>query len=118
MKVPVEIGSISEKWTIGYLVDIILTRDIWMHRVDLAAATGTEMQLDSTHDARIVAEIVAEWARRHGQPFDLHLTGPAGGRFSAAGADAPALELDAVDFCLTVSGRLPGEGLLAQDVPF
>ncbi len=63
----------------GYLLDVILTRDPWMHRVDIARATGRDLVLTPEHDGRIVADVVAEWARRHGQPFTLTLTGPAGG---------------------------------------
>ena len=33
-------ASSDEAWTIGYLVDIILTRDPWMHRADICRATG------------------------------------------------------------------------------
>ena len=29
-----------ETWSIGYLIDVILTRDSWMHRLDLARATN------------------------------------------------------------------------------
>ena len=42
--------------------------------------------------------VVAEWAGRHGQPFRLELTGPAGGIYHA-GDDAADLTLDAVEFC-------------------
>jgi len=45
------------------------------------------------------------------------LTGPAGGRFGAGG-EAERLELDALDFCRTLSGRAAGAGLLATGVPF
>ncbi len=34
------------------------------------------------------------------------------------GAGGLRLELDAVDFCRTLSGRGPAEGLLAVEVPF
>jgi uncharacterized protein (TIGR03083 family) len=110
-----------ETWRLGYLLDTILTRDPWMHRVDIARATGRELVLTPDHDGRIVADVVAEWARRHGQPFDLDLTGPAGGRFVADGADGAdrrTLTLDAVEFCRVLSGRADGTGLLAQPVPF
>jgi len=40
---------------------------------------GREFTLSAEHDARIVADAVAEWARRHGQPFTLELSGAAGG---------------------------------------
>jgi hypothetical protein len=29
-----------ESWSIGYLIDVILTRDPWMHRIDLTRATA------------------------------------------------------------------------------
>ena len=70
-------------WTIGYLFDIIHTRDPWIHRIDICRAIGREPQLIADHDGRIVADVVADWARRHGQPFTLTLTGPAGGTYIA-----------------------------------
>jgi uncharacterized protein (TIGR03083 family) len=36
-----EVNGVTEPWTLGYLIDVILTRDPWMHRMDIAAATGT-----------------------------------------------------------------------------
>src|SRR5204862_6719261 len=106
-----------ETWKAGYLYDIVLTRDTWMHRSDLAAATGKPMQLTAEHDGRIVADVVAEWARRHGQPFTLRLTGPAGGDFEQ-GTSGEEITIDAVEFCRILSKRGTGEGLLATDVPF
>ncbi len=75
-------GPVVEKWSLGYLIDTIYLRDAWMHRVDVTRATGAALVLTPDHDGRIVADVVAEWARRHGQPFTLHLTGPAGGTFT------------------------------------
>ena len=112
------VGGRPETWRLGYLFDTILTRDPWMHRIDIARATGRDLVLTPDHDGRIVAGVVAEWARRHGQPFALELTGPAGGRFAAGGADGEMLNLDAVEFCRILSGRAQGRGLLAQPVPF
>jgi uncharacterized protein (TIGR03083 family) len=112
-----EVDGVQETWKMGYLLDVILTRDTWMHRADLAQATGSPMQLTADHDGRVIADAVAEWARRHGQPFTLHLTGPAGGSF-AQGRGGEERTLDAVDFCRILSGRGSGEGLLAQQVPF
>jgi uncharacterized protein (TIGR03083 family) len=106
-----------ETWKAGYLLDIILTRDTWMHRVDIARATGTSMELTPDHDGRIVADVVAEWARRHGEAFTLRLTGPAGGTW-ASGTGGEHIELDAVEFCRILADRAEGQGLLAQSVPF
>ncbi|MFA9563321.1 MAG: hypothetical protein ACERLM_01235, partial [Acidimicrobiales bacterium] len=66
----------------------------------------------------LVAEVAAEWARRHGRPHRLVLTGPAGGTFSSGDPDAETIELDAVEFCRILSGRAEGPGLLATTVPF
>lgn len=114
---PVVMGEISERWTLGYLVDVILTRDTFMHRIDLARATGVELVVDHDHEGRIVADVVAEWARRHGRPFTLKLSGPAGGFFES-GQGGENIEEDAIQFCRIVSGRAAGEGLLSTPVPF
>jgi len=112
-----KVGGRDEAWTIGYLVDVILTRDPWMHRMDIARATGTDVVLTGGHDGVLVADVVAEWAARHGQPFTLHLTGPAGGTW-ASGDGGPTTETDAVEFCRILSGRGRGDGLLTIPVPF
>src|SRR6266702_7610912 len=53
------------KITMGYLVDVVYTRDVWMHRVDVTRATGADLVLSAVHDGCIVADVVAEWADRH-----------------------------------------------------
>lgn len=112
-------GPVVEKWSLGYLVDTIYLRDAWMHRVDVTRAVGRPMTLTAEHDGRIVGDVVAEWARRHGQPFTLVLTGTAGGTFAArGGAPDAVVTLDAVEFCRILAGRAPGTGVLEQIVPF
>ena len=112
-------GPVFETWTLAYLVDVIYLRDLWMHRVDLHIAIGRPLEVSAEHDGRIVADVVAEWARRHDQAFVLELTGPAGGTYAGVGAADPALlSVDAVEFCRTLAGRSPGTGLLATVVPF
>jgi len=105
-------------WTLGYLLDVVHTRDPWLHRVDVCRATGRDLVLTPEHDGRIVSDVVADWASRHGQPFHLRLTGPAGGRFVAGSGAGPHIELDAVEFCRVLSGRERGDGLLATPVIF
>jgi uncharacterized protein (TIGR03083 family) len=111
------IGDRTERWKFGFLTDVVLTRDTWMHRVDISRATGRELILTPDHDGVLVADVVAEWAQRHGRPHRLRLTGPAGGTW-VAGEGGPELELDAVEFCRVLSGRGAGTGLLAEQVPF
>ncbi|HET8591177.1 MAG TPA: maleylpyruvate isomerase family mycothiol-dependent enzyme [Nakamurella sp.] len=119
-----QVGDSQEMWTLGYLIDVILTRDPWMHRIDIVRATGAPHVLTPEHDGRLVADVVAEWAARHGKPYTLRLSGPAGGEWST-GMDGPVIAMDAVQFCRVVSGRgshqdLPADAksLLATAVPF
>ena len=111
------VGTDREWWRIGFVSDVVLTRDVWMHRVDVCRATGHDVQLTPEHDGVLVADVVAEWAQRHGRPYRLRLTGPAGGEWSS-GTDGDEMELDAVEFCRVLSGRGSGPGLLTQQVPF
>jgi uncharacterized protein (TIGR03083 family) len=107
----------AERWPYGFLVDTVFTRDPWIHRLDISRAIDREMQLTPEHDGRLVADVVAEWARRHGRPFTLILTGPAGGHWQA-GQGGERIEIDALDFCWTLAGRTAGAGLLGIPVPF
>jgi len=113
-------GPVHETWRLGYLIDTIYLRDLWMYRADAARAVNRALELSADHDGRIVADVVAEWARRHGKPFVLELTGPAGGTY-ARDPDLPQAErlsLDAVDFCRALAGREGATGLLTTIVPF
>ena len=120
MPQPQEVNGVREPWTFGYLIDVILTRDPWMHRLDIAAATGTEPYLTADHDGVIVADVVAEWASRHGKEFALTLTGPAGGTWRQ-GENGPELTLEAADFCRATARRPASvtlDQLMNTEVPY
>jgi hypothetical protein len=114
---PQQIGATREWWALGFLIDIVLTRDVWMHRADISRATGKPMLLTADHDGVLVADVVKEWASRHQQDFRLRLSGPAGGAWSR-GSGGESIELDAVEFCRILSGRGTATGLLSVEVPF
>jgi uncharacterized protein (TIGR03083 family) len=101
---------------VSYLFDMGFTRDVWMHRVDLAHATGTVFDADAEHDGRMIADMVAEWAETHGEPFDLVLTGPAGGHYTS-GANGEHVEIDALEFFRFLAGRAQGDGVLRNPLP-
>jgi uncharacterized protein (TIGR03083 family) len=104
-------------WTpLKYLLDVGFTRDVWAHRIDICRATGRAMHLTADHDGRLVADIVGEWASIYDQAFELVLEGPAGGKFSN-GVGGARVDIDAIDFIRTLSGRLPGTGVLSQPLP-
>lgn len=101
---------------VSYLFDMGFTRDVWMHRVDLTKAAGTEFDADAEHDGRIVADMVAEWAETHGEPFTLVLNGPAGGHY-AAGDGGEHVEIDTLEFFRILAGRRAGDGILRHPLP-
>ncbi len=107
----------DEVWTLGYLLDVILTRDPWMHRIDITRATGVDLVHTPEHDGVLVDDVVREWAGRHGRSCSLVLTGPAGGSWQF-GQGGPHLEAEVTEFCLMASLRQPAEGLFATEVPF
>jgi uncharacterized protein (TIGR03083 family) len=112
-----EINGVEDPWTLGYLTETILTRDPWMHRLDISAATGVKPTHTPEHDGVIVDDIVHEWAERHGKPVSLRLDGPAGGSWEF-GSGGPVIELDAVEFCRQISARSTPSGLTETQVPF
>ena len=66
------------------------------------------MELTAGHDGRLVADVVTEWARRHGQPFTLTLTGvgrrPLAIRGGGGGGGAPPASMPS-----TSAGSSPPE---------
>jgi uncharacterized protein (TIGR03083 family) len=114
--VPLPFGPPIGWVPLKYLLDVGFTRDVWAHRIDVHAAIDRPMQLTADHDGRLVADIVAEWAGIHGQAFELVLDGPAGGKFTQ-GVAGERVEIDALDFIRTLSGRLPGTGILSNPLP-
>ncbi len=111
-RLPIRFPEPTGRRTMAYLWDVAFTRQTWMHRMDIARATGRDPALTPDHDGRLVANMVADWAGIHGHPFVLRLTGPAGGDF-IQGDGGEELELDAIEWIWTISGRATGVGLLA-----
>lgn len=113
---PVPFGPPIGWQPLKYLLDVGFTRDVWCHRIDISTATGRQMELSPDHDGRLVADIIAEWAAIHGQPFELVLEGPAGGKFSQ-GHGGERIEMDAIECIRILAGRQPGTGVLANPLP-
>ncbi len=45
-RLPVD-GPVHETWTLGYLIDTMYLRDLWMHRIDAARATSRPPELSA-----------------------------------------------------------------------
>jgi uncharacterized protein (TIGR03083 family) len=101
---------------LSYLFDIGFTRDVWAHRIDIAHAIAVEPDHDAAHDGRILADIVAEWAATHQEPFTLVLDGPAGGTF-VQGTSGEEVHISVVDFVRTLAERTTAGGVLRHTLP-
>ena len=101
---------------LGYLTNVIFTRDVFMHRIDIARATGTDLEL-GTFEQRIVADIAREWARGGTGPVRLELTGPAGGTYVVGPTPHAKLTADAVEFCRLLAGRADASVVQATGDP-
>ncbi len=114
MPVPTPVNWIS----LRTLRVAVLNRDLWIHRVDICRATGRPMELTAGprwrhrrgHRGRRGPSVTGSrtrWCSR----------GPPAAR-TQRGDGASEVRLDAVEFCRIVSGRAPGDGLLATPVLF
>jgi len=94
------------RWPVAYLLDAIYNRDLWMHRVDLARATGQPMVIGD-HDQQIVAQVIGDLARGWAAaPVALELTGRAGSSWAVGSGDPVAVvRADAVAYLRALSGR-------------
>jgi uncharacterized protein (TIGR03083 family) len=97
---------------LGYLTDLIYTRDMWMHRLDICQATERKMAVTADHDGRVVALVMRDLARKLGRQLQdrtvvLDLTGEAGGTYQfGQGAVDSTIEMDAFTFNELASERL------------
>jgi hypothetical protein len=82
------VEGMPNKANFGHLMDVVYTRDVFMHRIDISRAVGREPS-PGENDRRIVEDAVGEWARRHQQSVEVVLSGPAGGKFVAGLRRAP-----------------------------
>jgi uncharacterized protein (TIGR03083 family) len=115
--IPLEFGPPLGKKPMGsYLMDVVFTRDTWMHRIDICRAVGIEPVLTAEHDGRLIEDMVAEWTKLYDLSIELTLEGPAGGTY-VRGAGAEKLTIDAVEWIWILSGRGTGTGLLEKELP-
>jgi len=80
-------GVASNADPMGYLTDAILTRDAWMHRVDLTRATGHPLELTADHDGARVAPSLTRKQEKGFLALHIYLRFLDPGAESRAGVD-------------------------------
>ncbi|HHW84442.1 MAG TPA: maleylpyruvate isomerase family mycothiol-dependent enzyme [Actinomycetales bacterium] len=91
---------------VSYFLDVISSRDVWMHRVDLTRALGSTREVTAAEPevvAQVIRDLDTEWG---GPAVRLTLTGPGGGTWRLGGGDPVArVREDAVAYLRLLSGR-------------
>ena len=108
-------GVLRPGSTLGYLFDVIYQRDVWMHRVDTARATGRALRPTSS-DAEVVGQVIRDLALDWTGPTAvLELTGPGAGRWLlGSGEPAGTARTDSVEYLRLLADR-PAEPKFAVD---
>ena len=89
---------------IGFSMNVIFTRDAFMHRIDITRATDRDLDLGDP-EARLVADAARQWTRKSKAAARLLLEGRAGGSYLMADNPAATITGDAVEFCRMLTGR-------------
>jgi len=94
-------------YTFGHVLDVVIVRDVWMHRIDIARACGREFTSIET-DAEVVAQVVRDLARHWtGSALLLELTGARGGRWLIGeGEPVATARIDTAAYGRLLSGRM------------
>lgn len=94
----------SGTWvSLSFMMDTIFTRDHFMHHIDICHAVGRDMPVGPA-EIRVAHDVFREWTAAIGEPVELDLTGPAGGRFRT-GPSLTVIRGDAIDLCRVLAGR-------------
>ena len=99
------------------LLTEIFPRDMWIHRLDIADATGRPLRLDAEHNDVIVAGIVRDAAkhaskRLPGMLVELRLLGPRERTWSFGTGEHVSLAMEVADFARLASERATAEQVL------
>lgn len=62
LRIPLGGGGVSGTVSIGYLNDVLYSRDMWTHRVDLSLATG-RTPLYRGHEREIIEQVISDLGR-------------------------------------------------------
>lgn len=107
---------------VDYLLHTVFPRDMWIHRLDIADATGRPFVMTPDHDGVLAAHVVRDMDRNvkkrlPGHSIQLTVDGPAGGAWRLGTGDQIAVRMDILDFMRVSSGRMkPERALLVTEV--
>lgn len=94
--------------TLGFAMDTIFTRDVFVHRIDIARSAGTEFYA-GPHDRRVFEDCLRHWAKKSKANLCFELDGPLSGHYATGSAPAAVVRGTGVDLVRVLAGRLEPE---------
>lgn len=114
--VPAYAGFLGGPFNLGYLMNSIFPRDLIVHALDIAQATGRDAPM-SPAAGRVAADMLRDWARRTKADATVELTGPAGGLYVAGDGRRASITGSTGAVVHRLAGREPVEPItLGGDV--
>jgi hypothetical protein len=108
--VPVPGDDLPAGFNFAYLFDVIYPRDVWMHRVDTARATGRPLH-PTMGDRAIVVQVVRDLARSWREATWILDLGDVGRWLVGTGRPVAKVRTGAVEYLRPLSGRQASPGL-------
>lgn len=92
--------------SIAYLNDVLYTRDMWTHRMDISLATGRELEYRG-HETEIVEQVILDLGRSwDARPCVIELDGYVSGAWVLGeGEPVATATVDCLDYMRALSGR-------------
>ncbi len=100
--IPIYDPVVVKASNLGYMLNVIFTRDILMHRIDIARATGRGFELEDA-DRPVMADVIKDWAKRSKANAIVSLDGL--GTFIAGTGDGVRISGSVPDFCRVMTKR-------------
>jgi uncharacterized protein (TIGR03083 family) len=96
--------------SLDHLLHVIFPRDMWIHRLDIADATGRAFEITPGHDDRLLEGVVVDMERHvrrllPGRSIRLTIEGPAGGTWLLGEGEEVAVAMDLPTFLRRSSER-------------
>lgn len=104
--VPAYAGFLGGAFNLGYLMNAVFPRDLLVHTIDVADATGREVPIGPA-GARVAADMLKDWARRTGASATVELTGPGGGTYVAGDGAGATISAPTAAVVHRLAGRTP-----------
>lgn len=101
----IPLGSLGVT-SVAFLNDVLYTRDMWTHRMDISLATGRELEYRG-HETEIVEQMILDLGRSwESRPCVIELEGYVRGAWSLGDGDPVSMAtVDCVDYMRALSGR-------------